>query len=72
MTQPLTQCIIGVEKCLSLTMDLSDMDVPVETYNDQPLYVAKFEILMRLESASLSFSGRYKGKEFPAKRLTFN
>ncbi|KAF7532041.1 hypothetical protein G7054_g8324 [Neopestalotiopsis clavispora] len=62
----------GVKKCRSLTMDLTGMDVPIETHNGQPLYIAKFEILVILESASLSFSGRYNGKEFPAKKVKFD
>jgi hypothetical protein len=62
---------LGVKKCLSLLMDLSNMDVPKERHNGKELWVANFEILVMLESASLSFRVKYKEREFPAKRLTF-
>jgi hypothetical protein len=59
-------------------MDLRDVDIPITTatYNGSPLYVAKIDIEMTLDSASLSFCGVYakgtsKEKRFEPQYVQF-
>lgn len=57
-------------------MDLRGLDIPIERHGGVDLYIAKIDIEMTLDSASLSFCGVYgKGtsneKRFEPKLVQF-
>lgn len=58
-------------------MDLRDINIPKETHKGTELYVAKIDIEMILDSASLSFCGVYakgtsKEKRFKPNHVQFS
>lgn len=54
----------GVRECAHFRMDLQGLHVPITEHQGIRLYVAKFDIEMTLESASLSFCGVYKNTDW--------
>lgn len=66
----------GIRECANFTMDLRDVEIPTRTHKGTPLHVAKIDIEMTLDSASLSFCGVYgkgtnKEKRFEPQYVQF-
>lgn len=62
---------LGVKKCASFQVDVRRMKIPVETTDGAQVYVAKLDIEMTLDSASLSFCGVVGNKRTEPRMVQF-